>query len=129
MDEDVYFTDNQIESENRIFEIEENKKIENMINASFNKGYLSEIEKMYENEFNLGYEKGKNYSIKFGKILGKIESILIYDELNNILNENDKIELINLNNELENFDNKIDEKILLNYQNKINEIINKNNLI
>jgi hypothetical protein len=129
MDEDVYFTDNQIESENRIFEIEENKKIENMINASFNKGYLSEIEKMYENEFNLGYEKGKNYSIKFGKILGKIESILFYDELNNILNENDKIELINLNNEIENFNNKIDEEILLNYKNKINEIINKNNLI
>ena len=106
MDEDVYFTDNQIESENRIFEIEENKKIENMINASFNKGYLSEIEKMYENKFNLGY-----------------------DELNNILNENDKIELINLNNEIENFNNKIDEEILLNYKNKINEIINKNNLI
>ena len=129
MDEDVYFTDNQIESENRIFEIEEKKKIENMINAAFNKGYLSEIEKMYENKFNLGYEKGKKYSIKFGKILGKIESILFYDELNNILNENDKIELINLNNEIENFNNKIDEEILLNYKNKINEIINKNNLI
>ena len=129
MDEDVYFTDNQIESENRIFEIEENKKRENIINASFNKGYLSEVEKIYENKFNLGYEKGKNYSINFGKLLGKIESILFYDELNNILNENDKIELMNLNNKLENFNNKIEEKTILNYQNKINEIINKNNLI
>ena len=124
MDKDVYYTDNQIESENRIFEIEENKKLENIMNTEFNKGYLSEVEKIYEDQFKNGFNEGKKYSIEFGKLIGKIESILFYDEINNILNENEKENLINLNNEIENFNNKLEEKIILNYENKINNIIN-----
>ena len=118
--DDVFYTDNQKESEERIAEIEYLKRKETIANLGYNEGYLST---------SIIFINGKNYSINFGKILGMINSYLFYDEINNyeFLSEESRNNLLKLNEELENFKDKIEEDTINKIKEKINKIIHNFN--
>ena len=122
---DVFYTDNEKESEERIAEIEYLKRKELIANRGYNEGYLSTSSEKNEEKYNEGFINGKNYSINFGKILGMINSYLLYDEINNyeFLSEENRNKLMNLNEELEKYQNKIEENTIQNIKEKIMKII------
>ena len=122
---DVFYTDNEKESEERIAEIEYLKRKEIIANTGYNDGYLSTSSEKNEEKYNEGFINGKNYSINFGKILGMINSYLFYDEINNyeFLSEEKRNKLMNLNEELEKYQNKIEENTIQNIKEKIMKII------
>ena len=122
---DVFYIDNEKESEERIAEIEYLKRKELIANRGYNEGYLSTSSEKNEEKYNEGFINGKNYSINFGKILGMINSYLFYDEINNyeFLSEENRNKLMNLNEELEKYQNKIEEKTIQNIKEKIMKII------
>ena len=122
---DVFYTDNEKESEERIAEIEYLKRKELIANRGYNEGYLSISSEKNEEKYNEGFINGKNYSINFGKILGMINSYLFYDEINNyeFLSEENRNKLMNLNEELEKYQNKIEENTIQNIKEKIMKII------
>ena len=69
--EDVFYTDEtDKENEKKIFNIEEQNKIEKIKNESFNKGYLSKATEFHENEYKKGFSEGEKYSLEYGKLLG-----------------------------------------------------------
>ena len=123
---DIFYTYNQKESEERIAEIEYLKRKELIANTGYNDGYLSTSSEKNEEKYNEGFINGKNYSINFGKILGMINSYLLYDEINNyeFLSEENRNKLLKLNDELENYQNKIEENTINKIKEKINKIIN-----
>lgn len=127
--DDVFYTDNQKESEERIAEIEYLKRKETIANLGYNEGYLSTSIIKNEEKFNEGFQKGKNYSLNFGKLLGTINSFLFYDEINNFefLSEESRNNLLKLNEELENFKDKIEEDTINKIKEKINKIIHNLN--
>jgi hypothetical protein len=122
---DVFYTDNEKESEERIAEIEYLKRKESIANKGYNEGYLSTSSTKNLEKYNEGFINGKNYSINFGKILGMINSYLFYDEINNyeFLSEENRNKLMNLNEDLEKYQNKIEEKTIQNIKEKIMKII------
>ena len=81
--DDVFYTDNERESEERIAEIEYLKKKDSIANLGFNEGYLSTSIEKNKEKYNEGFKKGKIYSLNFGKLLGIINSFLFYDDINN----------------------------------------------
>ena len=123
---DIFYTYNQKESEERIAEIEYLKRKESIANKGYNEGYLSTSSKKNLEKYNEGFINGKNYSINFGKILGMINSYLLYDEINNyeFLSEENRNKLLKLNDELENYQNKIEENTIKKIKEKITKIIN-----
>ena len=116
---DVFYTDNEKESEERIAEIEYLKRKESIANRGYNEGYLSTSSEKNEEKYNEGFINGKNYSINFGKILGMINSYLFYDEINNyeFLSEENRNKLLKLDEELE-------KNIIKNFKETIMKIIN-----
>jgi hypothetical protein len=132
--EDVFYTDEtDKENEKKIFNIEEQNKIEKIKNESFNKGYLSKATEFHENEYNKGFLEGKKYSLEYGKLLGIIDTINFFE--NNIFQSSkisikDKDELEQISKELEEFQDKINDSIINSYNQKLNSILSQliNNL-
>ena len=132
--EDVFYTDEtDKENEKKIFNIEEQNKIEKIKNESFNKGYLSKAAEFHENEYKKGFSEGEKYSLEYGKLLGIIDTINFYE--NNIfisskISIKDKNELEQISKELEEFKDKLNDSIINSYNQKLNSILNQliNNL-
>ena len=132
--DDIFYTDEtDKENEKKIFNIEEQNKIEKIKNESFNKGYLSKATEFHENEYNNGFLEGKKYSLEYGKLLGIIDTINFFE--NNIfqsskISTKDKDELEQISKELEEFQDKINDSIINSYNQKLNSILNQliNNL-
>ena len=132
--DDIFYTDEtDKENEKKIFNIEEQNKIEKIKNESFNKGYLSKATEFHENEYNNGFLEGKKYSLEYGKLLGIIDTINFFE--NNIFQSSkisikDKNELEQISKELEEFQDKINDSIINSYNQKLNSILSQliNNL-
>ena len=132
--DDIFYTDEtDKENEKKIFNIEEQNKIEKIKNESFNKGYLSKATEFHENEYNKGFLEGKKYSLEYGKLLGIIDTINFFE--NNIFQSSkisikDKNELEQISKELEEFQDKINDSIINSYNQKLNSILSQliNNL-
>ena len=132
--DDIFYTDEtDKENEKKIFNIEEQNKIEKIKNESFNKGYLSKATEFHENEYNKGFLEGKKYSLEYGKLLGIIDTINFFE--NNIFQSSkisikDKDELEQISKELEEFQDKINDSIINSYNQKLNSILSQliNNL-
>ena len=132
--EDVFYTDEtDKENEKKIFNIEEQNKIEKIKNEAFNKGYLSKATEFHENDYNKGFLEGKKYSFEYGKLLGIIDTINFFE--NNIfksskISTKDKDELEQISKELEEFQDKINDSIINSYNQKLNSILSQliNNL-
>ena len=132
--DDIFYTDEtDKENEKKIFNIEEQNKIEKIKNESFNKGYLSKATEFHENDYNKGFLEGKKYSFEYGKLLGIIDTINFFE--NNIfqsskISTKDKDELEQISKELEEFQDKINDSIINSYNQKLNSILSQliNNL-
>ena len=132
--EDVFYIDEtDEENEKKIFNIEEQNKIEKIKNESFNKGYLSKASEFHENEYNKGFSEGENYSLEYGKLLGIIDTINFFE--NNIFKTSkisikDKNELEKISKELEEFKDKLNDSIINSYNQRLNSILSQliNNL-
>ena len=132
--EDVFYIDKtDEENEKKIFNIEEQNKIEKIKNESFNKGYLSKASEFHENEYNKGFLEGKKYSLEYGKLLGIIDTINFFE--NNIFKTSkisikDKNELELISKELEEFKDKLNDSIINSYNQRLNSILSQliNNL-
>ena len=132
--DDIFYTDEtDKENEKKIFNIEEQNKIEKIKNEAFNKGYLSKATEFHENDYNKGFLEGKKYSFEYGKLLGIIDTINFFE--NNIfqsskISTKDKDELEQISKELEEFQDKINDSIINSYNQKLNSILNQliNNL-
>jgi len=133
MDDIFYTEETDKENEKKIFNIEEQNKIEKIKNEAFNKGYLSKANEFHENDYNKGFLEGKKYSFEYGKLLGIIDTINFFE--NNIfqsskISTKDKDELEQISKELEEFQDKINDSIINSYNQKLNSILNQliNNL-
>ena len=133
MDDIFYTEETDKENEKKIFNIEEQNKIEKIKNEAFNKGYLSKATEFHENDYNKGFLEGKKYSFEYGKLLGIIDTINFFE--NNIfqsskISTKDKDELEQISKELEEFQDKINDSIINSYNQKLNSILNQliNNL-
>ena len=133
MDDIFYTEETDKENEKKIFNIEEQNKIEKIKNEAFNKGYLSKAKEFHENDYNKGFLEGKKYSFEYGKLLGIIDTINFFE--NNIfqsskISTKDKDELEQISKELEEFQDKINDSIINSYNQKLNSILNQliNNL-
>ena len=133
MDNIFYTEETDKENEKKIFNIEEQNKIEKIKNEAFNKGYLSKATEFHENDYNKGFLEGKKYSFEYGKLLGIIDTINFFE--NNIfqsskISTKDKDELEQISKELEEFQDKINDSIINSYNQKLNSILNQliNNL-
>ena len=125
--EDVFYTEcTDKENEKKIYNIEEQNKIENIKNNAFNEGYLSHATEFYENEYNNGFKEGEHYSLKYGKLLGVIDCIKFFEE--NVFNpskisEENKNELNKISKELEEFKDKLDDNIIDSFSQRLNIIL------
>ena len=133
MDDIFYTEETDKENEKKIFNIEEQNKIEKIKNEAFNKGYLSKATEFHENDYNKGFLEGKKYSFEYGKLLGIIDTINFFE--NNIfqsskISTKDKNELEQISKELEEFQDKINDSIINSYNQKLNSILSQliNNL-
>ena len=100
--EDVFYTDcADKENENKIYNIEEQNKIEKIKNSAFNEGYLSKANEFYEEEYNKGFNEGENYSLEYGKLLGVIDCIKFFDDNNALHPYKISIEIKNQLNQIE----------------------------
>ena len=132
--EDVFYIDKtDEENEKKIFNIEEQNKIEKIKNESFNKGYLSKASEFHENEYKKGFSEGEKYSLEYGKLLGIIDTINFFE--NNVFKSSkisikDKNELEQISKELEEFKDKLNDSIINSYNQRLNSILSQliNNL-
>ena len=121
--EDVFYTEyTDKENEKKIYNIEEQNKIENIKNNAFNQGYLSKAKDLYENEYNKGFQDGENYSLEYGKLLGIIDCIKFFD--NNSfqfpkISMETKNELNQISKELEEFSDKLNDDIIISFKKRI----------
>ena len=111
--EDVFYTEcTDKENEKKIYNIEEQNKIEKIKNNAFNEGYLSMASQFYENEYNKGFKDGEQYSIEYGKLLGIIDCIHFFEDNvfdSSKISDINKNELNKISKELEEFKDKLDE--------------------
>ena len=126
--DDVFYTDStDFENEKKIFEIEEQNKIEKIKNDSFNQGYLSKATEFDNDSYNKGLKEGENYSIEYGKLMGVIECIKFFDNLNAFKSNNipteTKNELDSISQELEEFKDKLDDNLIRTYNEKLNKLL------
>ena len=132
--DDVFYTDDtNEENEKKIFNIEEQNKIEKIKNESFNKGYLSKATEFHEDEYNKGFSEGEKYSLEYGKLLGIIDTINFFE--NNVFQTSkisikDKNDLEQITKELEEFKEKLNDDIIKSFNQRLNIILNQyiNNL-
>ena len=132
--DDVFYTDDtNEENEKKIFNIEEQNKIEKIKNESFNKGYLSKATEFHEDEYNKGFSEGEKYSLEYGKLLGIIDTINFFE--NNVFQTSkisikDKNDLEQITKELEEFKEKLNDDIINSFNQRLNIILNQyiNNL-
>jgi len=132
--DDVFYTDGtNEENEKKIFNIEEQNKIEKIKNESFNKGYLSKATEFHEDEYNKGFSEGEKYSLEYGKLLGIIDTINFFE--NNVFQTSkisikDKNDLEQITKELEEFKEKLNDDIINSFNQRLNIILNQyiNNL-
>jgi hypothetical protein len=132
--EDVFYIDEtDEENEKKIFNIEEQNKIEKIKNESFNKGYLSKATEFHEDEYNKGFSEGEKYSLEYGKLLGIIDTINFFE--NNVFQTSkisikDKNDLEQITKELEEFKEKLNDDIINSFNQRLNIILNQyiNNL-
>ena len=132
--DDVFYTDDMNEeNEKKIFNIEEQNKIEKIKNESFNKGYLSKATEFHEDEYNKGFSEGEKYSLEYGKLLGIIDTINFFE--NNVFQTSkisikDKNDLEQITKELEEFKEKLNDDIINSFNQRLNIILNQyiNNL-
>ena len=132
--EDVFYIDEtNEENEKKIFNIEEQNKIEKIKNESFNKGYLSKATEFHEDEYNKGFSEGEKYSLEYGKLLGIIDTINFFE--NNVFQTSkisikDKNDLEQITKELEEFKEKLNDDIINSFNQRLNIILNQyiNNL-
>ena len=128
MDDIFYTEETDKENEKKIFNIEEQNKIEKIKNEAFNKGYLSKATEFHENDYNKGFLEGKKYSFEYGKLLGIIDTINFFE--NNIfqsskISTKDKDELEQISKELEEFQDKINDSIINSYNQRLNSILSQ----
>jgi len=133
MDDLFYTDDTNEENEKKIFNIEEQNKIEKIKNESFNKGYLSKATEFHEDEYNKGFSEGEKYSLEYGKLLGIIDTINFFE--NNVFQTSkisikDKNDLEQITKELEEFKEKLNDDIINSFNQRLNIILNQyiNNL-
>ena len=133
MDDVFYTEDTNEENEKKIFNIEEQNKIEKIKNESFNKGYLSKATEFHEDEYNKGFSEGEKYSLEYGKLLGIIDTINFFE--NNVFQTSkisikDKNNLEQITKELEEFKEKLNDDIINSFNQRLNIILNQyiNNL-
>ena len=133
MDDLFYTDDTNEENEKKIFNIEEQNKIEKIKNESFNKGYLSKATEFHEDEYNKGFSEGEKYSLEYGKLLGIIDTINFFE--NNVFQTSkisikDKNNLEQITKELEEFKEKLNDDIINSFNQRLNIILNQyiNNL-
>ena len=133
MDDVFYTEDTNEENEKKIFNIEEQNKIEKIKNESFNKGYLSKATEFHEDEYNKGFSEGEKYSLEYGKLLGIIDTINFFE--NNVFQTSkisikDKNDLEQITKELEEFKEKLNDDIINSFNQRLNIILNQyiNNL-
>ena len=132
--DDVFYTDDtNEENEKKIFNIEEQNKIEKIKNETFNKGYLSKATEFHEDEYNKGFSEGEKYSLEYGKLLGIIDTINFFE--NNVFQTSkisikDKNDLEQITKELEEFKEKLNDDIINSFNQRLNIILNQyiNNL-
>ena len=132
--DDVFYTDDtNEENEKKIFNIEEQNKIEKIKNESFNKGYLSKATEFHEDKYNKGFSEGEKYSLEYGKLLGIIDTINFFE--NNVFQTSkisikDKNDLEQITKELEEFKEKLNDDIINSFNQRLNIILNQyiNNL-
>jgi flagellar biosynthesis/type III secretory pathway protein FliH len=132
--DDVFYTDGtNEENEKKIFNIEEQNKIEKIKNESFNKGYLSKATEFHEDEYNKGFSEGEKYSLEYGKLLGIIDTINFFE--NNVFQTSkisikDKNDLEKITKKLEEFKEKLNDDIINSFNQRLNIILNQyiNNL-
>ena len=126
--EDVFYTEySDKENEKKIYNIEEQNKIEKIKNHAFNEGYLSKAKDFYENEYNKGFKDGENYSLEYGKLLGIIDCIQFFtDNVHQFpkLSIETKNELNQITQELEEFKDKLNNDIILSFKQKLEDILN-----
>ena len=124
--EDVFYTEySDKENEKKIYNIEEQNKIENIKNNAFNEGYLSKAKDFYEEEYNKGINDGENYSLEYGKIIGIIDCIQFFNSNSikiNISNET-KEELNKMSKEIEEFQDKLNDNIIHSFKQRLETIL------
>ena len=124
--EDVFYTEySDKENEKKIYNIEEQNKIENIKNNAFNEGYLSKAKDFYEEEYNKGINDGENYSLEYGKIIGIIDCIQFFNSNSikiNISNET-KEELNKISKEIEEFQDKLNDNIIHSFKQRLETIL------
>ena len=124
--EDVFCTEYSAkENEKKIYNIEEQNKIENIKNNAFNEGYLSKANDFYEEEYNKGINDGENYSLEYGKIIGIIDCIQFFNSNSikiNISNET-KEELNKISKEIEEFQDKLNDNIIHSFRQRLETIL------
>ena len=124
--DDVFYTEcSDKENEKKIYNIEEQNKIENIKNNAFNEGYLSKAKDFYEEEYNKGVIDGENYSLEYGKLLGIIDCIEYFNINSNQLeiSSETKNELNQISKELEEFQDKLNDEIINSYKQRLESIL------
>ena len=124
--EDVFYTEcTDKENEKKIYNIEEQNKIEKIKNNAFNEGYLSMASQFYENEYNKGFKDGEKYSIEYGKLLGIIDCIQFFKDNvfdSSKISDINKNELNKISKELEEFKDKLDDNIIHSFNERLDVI-------
>ena len=124
--EDVFYTEySDKENEKKIYNIEEQNKIENIKNNAFNEGYLSKANDFYEEEYNKGINDGENYSLEYGKIIGIIDCIQFFNSNSNKINISNetKEELNKISKEIEEFQDKLNDNIIHSFRQRLETIL------
>ena len=121
--EDVFYTEyTDKENEKKIYNIEEQNKIDKIKNDAFNQGYLLKASEFNENEYNKGFKDGENYSLEYGKLLGIIECINFFKD--NVFKNNKISEEINkISEELEEFKEKLNQDVINSFSQKLDLIL------
>ena len=125
--EDIFYTEcTDKENEKKIYNIEEQNKIDRIKNDAFNQGYLLKASEFNEDEYNKGFKDGEKYSLEYGKLLGIIECINFFKD--NVFKTNkiseDIINKINkISEELEEFKEKLNQDIINSFSQKLDLIL------
>ena len=127
--EDIFYTEyTDIENEKKIYNIEEQNKIDKIKNDAFNQGYLFKANEFNENEYNKGFKDGENYSLEYGKLLGIIECIKFFKDnifKTNKISEETINKIDKISEELEQFKEKINQDIINSFKQKLDLILKK----
>lgn len=116
--------ESQEEIEKKIAENDYINSISPILNNAYNEGYLSTCERKIEEKYSEGFEKGKEYSYSFGKLLGEVE-FLLFVSSNTLSSEEEKDALRLIKEELETFASPITEGVITKFKSRISKIKTK----